>query len=163
MSERFDLFGDPIPANWGRRGRPQHIATIENVSKVSMLTALGWSNERMANALAITLPTFRKHYLSQVRAQRAGARDRLDAAYAAQLWARVREGNVGAMRLWLLFVDRNDSMTAEAAMAALPADKPAEKALGKKVVDQQRAFDADADLMAELEQEAHLQDVSRHH
>ena len=33
VSEIFDLFGDPIPENWGKRGRPQHIPTLKNRAK----------------------------------------------------------------------------------------------------------------------------------
>jgi hypothetical protein len=42
MVEIFDIFGDPMPANWGQRGRPQHVPTQQNRNKVSMLLALGW-------------------------------------------------------------------------------------------------------------------------
>lgn len=157
MTERFDLFGDPVPENWGQRGRPQHIPTAENINKVTMLVALGWGNERIAAALDITPPTFRKHYFSLVKRLRSTARDRLDASFAMHLWKQVQEGNVGAQRLWLLFQDRNDRMGAEAAMAASPADKPAADRIGKKLIDEQRAVDADADLTAELEQEAAAQ------
>jgi hypothetical protein len=163
MPEIFDLFGDPVPENWGKRGRPQHIRTTENVNKVTMLVALGWGNERIAKAMDITLPTLRKHYFSLLKRLRDTARDRLDAAYAMHLWKQVQEGNAGAMRLWMLFMDRNDRMGAEAAMAAVSADRPGEKSVGKKVADQQRAIDADADLMAELEQEASAQDAGRPH
>ena len=159
MVQTFDLFGDPIPDNWGKRGRPQHIATTENINKVTMLVALGWGNERISNAMDITLPTFRKHYFSLVKRLRETARDRLDAAFAMRLWKLIDEGNAGAMRLWMLFIEKNDRMGAEAAMGAVPADKPAADKLGKKIVDQQRAIDADADLMAELEQEASTQDA----
>lgn len=154
MDKSFDLFGDPIPDNWGKRGRPQHIPTTENINKVTMLVALGWGNERIATAMDIALPTFRKHYFSLVKRLRETARDRLDAAYALHLWKQVQDGNAGAMRLWMVFMDRNDRMRAEGAMGETAADKPAEKHLGKKVIDQQIAIDADADLMAELDQEA---------
>jgi hypothetical protein len=154
MTERLDLFGDPVPDNWGKRGRPQHIRTLENINKITMLVALGWGNERIATAMDITLPTFRKHYFSLVKRLRATARDRLDAAFGKHLWNQVQEGNVAAMRLWLAFVDRNDRMDAEREMGSQP-DKPAlVERPGKKVTDAQRALDADADLMAELDREA---------
>lgn len=163
MADVFDLFGDRIPDNWGRRGRPQHIVTSENVNKVTMLVALGWGNERIASAMDITLPTFRKHYFSLVKRQRSIARDRLDSAFAMHLWKQVQDGNAGAMRLWMVFMQNNDRMGAEAAMAASPAAKPAEGRLGKKVADERRALDADADLMAELDQEATAQDDAARH
>ena len=163
VAENFDLFGDPVPEHWGKRGRPAHIPTSENINKVMMMTALGWSNGRMQNALGIVKMTFRKHYLALVKQQRSIARDRLDAAYAMHLWKQVQEGNAGAMRLWMVFMQNNDRMGAEAAMGATPADKPAADKLGKKVVDQQRALDADEALMADLEQEATAQDAAARH
>src|SRR5579883_3120809 len=109
VSDNFDLFGDPVPENWGRRGRPQHIPTLQNRNKVSMLLALGWSNERIARALRITPPSLRKHYFSQLR-YRDEARDRMDAALAMKLWSMVESGNVSAIREFRDFVDRNDLM-----------------------------------------------------
>lgn len=155
MPDNFDLFGDPIPENWGRRGRPQHIRTTENINKVTMLVALGWGNERIATAVDVTLPTLRKHYFSLIKRLRETARDRLEATYAMHLWKQVQEGNAGAMRLWQVFMDRNDRMEAERSMATEP--KP--ERFGKKVLDEQRALDADADLTVELEQEAAAQNA----
>jgi hypothetical protein len=154
MTPNIDLFGDPIPENWGRRGRPQHIATLENINKVTMLVAFGWNNERIANALGITLPTFRRHYFSLVKAQRDCARDRLDAAYAATLWKQVQAGNVGAMRLWITLVDRNDRMGVERELAASADIQAPPQRLGKKASDDIRATEVDAELTAELEREA---------
>jgi hypothetical protein len=139
MADNFDLFGDPIPDNWGKRGRPQHIPTTENINKVMMMVALGWNNDRMANAMDITRPTFRKHYFSMVKRQRDTARDRLDSSYAMHLWKQVQEGNVGAMRLWAAFMDRNDAAVGHnsfysdqrrEADAARAAEKP--EPVGKK-------------------------------
>ena len=109
MSEILDLFGDPVPANWGERGRPEHLATQQNRNKVSMLVALGWSNKRIAAALFITLPTLRKHYFSELRFREV-ARDRLDAALSMKLWEQVQAGNVGAMKEFQKLLERNDLM-----------------------------------------------------
>ena len=62
MSNLFDLLGDPIGPNHGRRGRPQHVATLRNISIVSELERSGATKFEMAKALAITQPTLRKHY-----------------------------------------------------------------------------------------------------
>jgi hypothetical protein len=107
MAEHFDLFGDPVPANRGGRGRPQHLPTHENRNKVSMLLALGWSNERIAAALNVTQPTLRKHYFSELKF-RDVARDRLNAAFMMKVWNEADAGNVGAMRLFAQLVDKND-------------------------------------------------------
>src|ERR1044072_9154116 len=123
MGERFALFGDPIPDNWGKRGRPQHVPTTENINKFTMLVASGWGNEHIATAMDITLPTLRRHYFSLIKRLRDTARARLDAAFQMHVWKEVQEGNVAAMRLWMVVQDRNDSMKAERALTAQPADE----------------------------------------
>jgi hypothetical protein len=154
--EILDLFGDPVPANWGGRGRPEHIATQKNRNRVSMLVALGWSNKRIADALFVTLPTLRKHYFSELK-YRDVARDRLTANLATQLWQLFMDGNVAAGKEFRKLLEVNDRMAVEAAMGAQPASdatpSPSER-LGKKALDRRRAVDADANLMAELEEEA---------
>lgn len=153
MSEILDLFGDPVPANWGQRGRPEHIASQQNRNRVSMLVALGWSNQRIAAAMLITLPTLRKHYFSELRF-RDVARDRLNANLATKLWALFMDGNVAAGKEFRKFLEVNDRMEVEAAMGSQPSPADKAPAEGKKALDRRRAVDADADLMAELEQEA---------
>ena len=118
-----------------------------------MLVALGWSNKRIAASLFVTLPTLRKHYFSELKFREV-ARDRLNATMATKLWELFMDGNVAAGKEFKDFVERNDRMGAEAAMGVTPADQPPRARAGKKVVDEQRAIDADADLTAELEQEA---------
>lgn len=133
MSLILDLFGDPVPTNWGERGRPEHIASQQNRNKVNMLVALGWSNKRIAASLFITLPTLRKHYFSELRF-RDVARDRLDAGLAMKLWEQVQDGNVGAMKEFQKLLERNDLMlygqAARPAAAQGKDEKPPK--LGKK-------------------------------
>lgn len=109
MSEIFDLFGDPIPANWGLPGRPEHVATQQNRNRVSMLVALGWSNKRIAAALIVTLPTLRKHYFSELKFREV-ARDRLTANLAIKFWALFMEGNVAAGKEFRKLLEANDLM-----------------------------------------------------
>ena len=128
MTQILDLFGEPVPANWGLRGRPEHIASQQNRNRVSMLVALGWSNKRIAASLFVTVPTLRKHYFSELKFREV-ARDRLDAALAAKLWELFMAGNVAAGKEFRKLLERNDLM--ESNFAARFADKPAAK-LGKK-------------------------------
>jgi len=93
----FDLLGDPIPPNHGRRGRPQHVPSRENSNKVMLLLAQGWTNERISGALGITVPTLKRHYFSVLKA-RDVARDRVEAIGLLSLWNMGREGNVAAMK-----------------------------------------------------------------
>jgi len=129
MAQVFDLFGDPVPDNWGGRGRPQHIPTQDNRNKVSMLLAFGWANERIAAALAITLPTLRKHYFSQLKF-RAEQRDRMDAALSLRLWQEAMAGNVAAMKEFRALVEKNDLMLY--GQPLVPTPKPKQPKLGKK-------------------------------
>lgn len=156
MDQILDLFGDPVPANWGQRGRPEHIPTQQNRNRVSMLVALGWGNGRIAAAMFLTVPTLRKHYFSELAFRRV-ARDRLDANIAMKLWDGVMAGNVTAIREFQAFKDRNDRMEVERVMGS--TDRPAPERTGKKQIDALRAIDADADLAAELEQEAATQNA----
>lgn len=94
----------------GRRGRPPHVVTAENVNKIKMLLAFGWANSRIANALCITEPTLRRHYFSVLKV-RGIARDALDARRAELLWHQVERGNVGAMKAFDRMVEENDRMT----------------------------------------------------
>lgn len=109
MSANFDLFGDPVPDGRGTRGRPAHVPTNENRRRVNMLMALGWSNERIAGALRITLPTLRRHYFSELKF-RDVARDRLDMRRLELLFAEVEKGNVGAMKLLDRALEKSDLM-----------------------------------------------------
>lgn len=131
MAGNFDLFGDPVPEGRGGRGRPQHVPTNENRRRVSMLLALGWSNERIAGALRITLPTFRRHYFSELK-YREVARDRLDMRRVELLWAEVEKGNVAAMKHLDRFLERNDMMLYGRSSGAPAKAAPKPPKLGKK-------------------------------
>lgn len=141
MPRSFDLFGDPVPPNHGRRGRPAHIATLENRNKVAMLLALGWTNERIGRALAIDLKTLRKNY-SQELAIRSIQRDRMDAAIAMVLWDQAKTGNVAAVREFRAFVEKNDAMLFD------QPDEIAAPRLGKKEEAQRAAESAATGIYA---------------
>jgi len=61
-----DLLGDPIPENFGMRGRPSHKPTDYNNNQISLLVGLNWSKHRTALALRITAKTLAKHYFREV-------------------------------------------------------------------------------------------------
>jgi len=148
MDEIFDLFGDPVRANFGGRGRPAHLRTQENRNKVSMLLALGWSNARIANALRISEPTLTKHYFQEL-AFRAEQRDRMDASLSMHLWKQVEGGNVAAMKEFRKLVEKNDLMLYGQAMP--PASKDSDQKLGKKQQAQLAAQNPDrASTLGEL-------------
>jgi hypothetical protein len=120
-----------------------------------MLVALGWANPRIANALAISLPTLRKNYFHELKA-RDVSRDQLEARRLELAWDLAEAGNVGAFKEFGKLMERNDRMEIERELSVVPKvekQPPAER-VGKKVAAERRAVDADADLMAELEMEA---------
>jgi hypothetical protein len=153
MTQTFDLFGDLVPEGWGKRGRPQHIATLENRNKVNMLLAFGWNNERIARALGITAPTLRKNYFRELKF-REEARDRLDSSLAMKCWEQVQAGNVGAMREFARLLERNDLMTYGQRSRPQAAPTKKEPKLGKKEAAELAAQQPDrsttlGDLMAQ--------------
>jgi hypothetical protein len=127
----FDLFGDPVRLPNGKRGRPAHVATQENRNKVMMLLAVGWSNDRIANAMRVSLPTLRKHYFSELKA-RSIQRDRLDAARFMMAFEQAAAGNVGAQRLLAQLIEKNDQVLTDAKIRTAARDDAADEPLGKK-------------------------------
>lgn len=156
-TEKYDLFGNPYVEAPSKRGRPTHDVSLKNRNRVSMLVALGWSNPRISSAMGVTLPTLHKYYFYELR-QREVARDRLELRRLELAWELSEKGNVGAFKEFGKLLERNDRMEIEREMSSSKKDEAPEpkERLGKKIMNEQRAIDADADLMAELEQEARV-------
>jgi len=91
-----DLFGDPVPASRGKKGRPPHVPTAENRRFVSLSLACGHDEEAIAAALRITTKTLSRHYFHELEGKRS-ARLRLDMKNMSALVAKVDEGSVSAM------------------------------------------------------------------
>lgn len=132
--EQFDLFGDPVRLPSGKRGRPAHQSTQKKRNKVMMLLALGWSNERIANALHCTPPTLRKHYFSELK-RRDLQRDRLDSWRFEKVLEQADAGNVGAQRLLNQMLEKNDLMFAAARLREAQTGSPVSAPLGKKALE----------------------------
>jgi hypothetical protein len=102
VSEDFgkavDLFGNPIRLTRRGRGRPPHEATAENRQKVLLWLALGYDEERIAEAFGITTRTLQKHYFHEL-AYRRTARMELEAKNLQAIVAQVESGNAAAMSL----------------------------------------------------------------
>jgi hypothetical protein len=129
MADDFEpvrnLFGDLLPPNWGQRGRPQHVRTDENASKIMHALAQGWTDKRIAAALGISVPTMKRYYFSLLR-MRDVARDRVELAGLQRLWVLGHEGNTAAMKEYFRRFD---------AAAAMEFDDRVERAgeiVGKK-------------------------------
>lgn len=159
MEPNFDLFGQPVREGFGNRGRPPYEPTEKDRNKVKLLMALGWVNSRIANALGISPATLKRYFRADMK-ERDAMRDRLDARRFEIALEQANAGNVTALRELGAMIDRNDRMTIEASMGK-GSDQPAasKDKGGKKMIDEQRAHAADADLMAELESEAAAQNA----
>lgn len=108
ISADVDLFGDPIPAGFGKRGRPPHVPTERNRNKVMLLLGVGWTPQRIARSLGVTMPTLRKHYFSELR-HREAMLDRMKAGHLASLWEQMKAGNVAAAKEIGRILDRTDA------------------------------------------------------
>ncbi|QXZ79651.1 hypothetical protein [Rhizobium sp. L51/94] len=97
MTKSFDLFGDPIPEGFGKRGRPPHVVTAATKAKVILLMAIGRKDYEIALALGISEPTLRKNYREQLRS-REEAKFKLEASRLLKLYEQVEEGNVAAIK-----------------------------------------------------------------
>lgn len=154
MTAIFDLFGNPVEPKTGKPGRPRKEATLEDRNKVRMLLAVGWNNERIASVLHMSLPTFRRLFFQELKF-RAVARDMLDARRLEIAMTAANSGNVGAMRQVDRMLEAFDRMEAERAYVGRKDQQPEppKEKLGKKMLSEKLALDADAALMAELDRE----------
>lgn len=93
-----DLFGDPIPASRGKRGRPAHVPTAENRRFVQVSLACGYGEAVIAAALRINERTLNRHYFHELEGKRS-ARLRLEMKNMGKLVEQVDGGSVAAMSL----------------------------------------------------------------
>lgn len=117
------MFGNPVEAGSGKPGRPRKVATPEDRNKIKLLLACGWSNERMARAVRMSLPTFRRNFFQEVR-ERDAMRDRLDARrleVTADL--ALNQGNVGALKELGKMLEKSDLMGMERRLRAAQGDE----------------------------------------
>jgi hypothetical protein len=140
----MDLFGNPVPAHFGMRGRPPYEPNQKDANKIKLLLALGWSNERVARAIGITQPTLRKYYFSLLKC-RDYQRDMMEAERMTRLYEMGMAGNVGAIKEFDRLLERNDAMVAQADVTSRPKADREERVksdirrMGKKEQAQQDA------------------------
>lgn len=158
----FTLWGDPVYRYGSAKGRPPFEWTQENSHKVSMLLALGWSNDRIAGVVLdprtgkpISTPTLKRHFRSEL-AVRDQARDQL---FAKQLMAAAEpafDGNVGAQKFLQALIEKNDAALLDQKRRSAPQKpkEPEPAAIGKKaqkVLDAQKVPDDYGDIFARRE------------
>lgn len=152
MNPEFDIFGHRVREGFGKRGRPPYEPCEKDRNKVKLLLALGWANQRIANAIGVSLATLKRYFRAELKVRDA-MRDRLEARRIEIAMEQANSGNIAALKELGAMIDRNDRMTIEAAMGSAEPEKQVSR-VGKKIEDQDRAMQADADLMAELTAEA---------
>lgn len=104
MSAKFpddrttDLFGNPVRESHGKRGRPPLQLGPEERDRVEAALARGWSSQRIANAVGISLASLKRYFRAELR-ERDVMRDRLElAANARLIRAAIEDGNMTAMK-----------------------------------------------------------------
>ena len=143
-SYRVDLWGNQIYRRVGKKGRPPFERTDENASKINMLLACGWSNARIADCVidprtgkSISVPTLKRHFRAELQ-ERDVARDRLFAKRIGVTADVAFDGNIGAMRLLNLMIEKNDLMITAAKFRDNKEEQP-EALLGKKEIERRKA------------------------
>lgn len=133
-----DLFGNERYLTPRKRGRPPFERTDENARKVSLLLAMGWSNDRIAGCILdprtgkpISVPTLKRHFRSELQI-RGVARDQLTAKRMMMAMEAAEGGNVGAQRLLEQLLEKNDMMLAANRLAKGGEDDDDDGKIGKK-------------------------------
>jgi hypothetical protein len=101
-----DLFGNPVRARHGRRGRPPLQLGPEDRDKVEAALARGWSAQRTADAVGISLASLKRYFRAELK-ERDVMRDRLELAANAKLIRAALEGNMTAMKQLRELMDRD--------------------------------------------------------
>lgn len=136
-----DLYGDPVPASRGKRGRPPHLPTAENRRFVQLCLVFDKSDAEIAAGLGITERTLHRHYFHEL-AGRAAARLKLEMKVMGAMVEQATAGKPAAAA----FVDRKIEKEKLAQLASHVADRghrreaaPSSGGLGKKAAAKEAA------------------------
>lgn len=146
----LDMFGNPSLPIRDRRGRPSFKKDKENQDFVAVRIAAGWSQRRISENMGIDEKTLRKHFSRELE---FGAVF-IEGVVLDVLLRRTREGHAPSVRQLREISIEGIRRVAERDMERAPKEAETPERLGKKIADERRAMQADADLMAELEREA---------
>lgn len=155
---KFDLLGDPIPANHGQVGRNEHAPNAETSNKIRVLLCSGMNLREIAREVGLSVPTLRKHYFQNGAVSKAAARKVALSDQRAKVLLRLDAaadgGNVTAMKAQLAILDSQIAKVAageEEDRRAKGPGAPAPK--GKKAASVDAAHEAEADFDDWLEEE----------
>ena len=138
-----DLFGNPVRANTGARGRPSLQIDPTDRDMVDAALARGWGNQRIAATLGISLPSFKRYFRAALQ-KRDIMRDRLElAANARLIRAAIVEGNMTAMKQLRELIDRDGLTRQKVVLEAQQQEAQAAGiGMGKKEAAQRAAEEA---------------------
>lgn len=133
MERENDLFGNPVRAGHGAKGRPRYEATQKDRNKVKLLLAMGWGSQRIANALSVSLATLKRYFRAELKL-RDIQRDQLDARrYEVVAEAALIDRNVGALKLFGTMLEASDRFHIERRISEAQDDSvEATPRVGKK-------------------------------
>lgn len=127
-----DLFGNPVRARKGLRGRPPVELTKMDLDMLESALMQGWSPPRIAKALGIGLSTLKRNFGPTLKM--AGQMpDRLELMLFAIAVRKSLEGDMGAIRQVRQMREANEARLAEARIRRTDRpEKETEEPVGKK-------------------------------
>lgn len=127
-----DLFGNPVRARKGQRGRPPKELSSKDLDMLEAGLVQGWTNKRIASALDIGLSTLKRNFGPLLRV-RDHAPDRLQLALFATTARKALEGDMGAVRQLRQLLAESEQKAAAARMSRAGEDaEEKDEPVGKK-------------------------------
>ena len=127
-----DLFGNPVRARKGMRGRPSKEMTAADLDMLEAALMQGWTSVRIARALDIGLSTLKRNFGPLLRA-RDQMPDRLQLLLFATSVRKALDGDMGAVRQVRQMVEKNEQRLAAARVVSGDDDAAEREApVGKK-------------------------------
>ncbi|QEU08216.1 hypothetical protein [Paracoccus yeei] len=140
-----DLFGNPVRARKGQRGRPCREFTEKDFDMVEGGLTKGWTNQRIAEALRVGVSTLKRNF-GPVLSARDALPDRLELAlFSATVRKAIEKGDIGAVRQVRQMIDEDGRRLSARRFddsQKRGREKEREKPLGKKEAAQRAAEDA---------------------
>ena len=126
-----DLFGNPVRARKGERGRPPKELSSKDIDMLEAGLMQGWTNKRIAQALDIGVSTLKRNFGPLLR-MRDQMPDRLRLLIFSTAVRKSLEGDMGAIRQVRQLMDDNERRLAAARIIRASEDEKPEEPIGKK-------------------------------
>jgi len=136
-----DLFGNPVRAGKGRRGRPSKELTEKEIDMLEAGLMKGWSNQRLADVLGVGISTLKRNF-GPVLKGRGEMPDRLKLAiFAATVRKALDKGDMGAVRQLRQMIGEDEARLIDARLREEPKDDAEREVIGKKEAQRRAAKD----------------------